>query len=106
MDLPFLDNCFMEAMRLDAPFRLSGINVAHEDFEIKYYNKGEKRRVLIPKGTRIQLNIDALCKNSEQWAEPNRYEPMRFAPNHPLFNKPDGAERNGRSWSPFGAGQR
>lgn len=55
----------MEAMRLDAPFRLSGLNEALEDFEIKYYCKGEKRKVMISKGTRIQLNIDAICKNSE-----------------------------------------
>ena len=27
-DLIFTDHCFMEAMRLDAPFRLDGINVA------------------------------------------------------------------------------
>ena len=43
----------MEAMRLDAPFRLSGINVATEDFEIKYVNKGEKRKLMIPKDTRF-----------------------------------------------------
>ena len=39
----------MEAMRLDAPFRLSGLNEALEDFEIKYYCKGEKRKVMISK---------------------------------------------------------
>ena len=42
VDLIFLDHCFMEAMRLDAPFRLSGINIATEDFEIKYIKRGEK----------------------------------------------------------------
>ena len=96
----------MEAMRLDAPFRLSGINVATEDFEIKYVTRGEKQKLMIPKDTRFQLNIDAINKNAEQWGEPNKFIPQRYFPNSPYYKKPDGGERNKRSWSPYGAGQR
>ena len=45
-------------------------------------------------------------RNEKEWIDPDTFNPDRFDPNSPLFNRPDGSKRNPLAFNPFLGGKR
>ena len=63
-------------------------------------------KLKIRKGDVINILIDKLCNDPDQWIEPDNFIPERFDPNSPYYLAPDGTRRNPYSFSPFLGGAR
>lgn len=69
--LPYLECCIKESLRLCPPFPLIGREL-DEELVIDGYT--------VPAGTTCMINIHSLHRNKEQFADPESYIPERFLP--------------------------
>ncbi|XP_070393908.1 cytochrome P450 4Z1-like isoform X2 [Dermacentor albipictus] len=69
--LPYLECCIKESLRLCPPFPLIGREL-DEELVIDGYT--------VPAGTTCMINIHSLHRNTEQFADPENYIPERFLP--------------------------
>lgn len=88
--LPLLQQAFQEAMRLYAPAPTL-IRVAREPIRF-----GD---IELPAGTTIAVPIFVIHRHERFWAQPELFDPTRFAPERK-------AERHRYAYLPFGAGAR
>jgi cytochrome P450 len=54
----------------------------------------------------IQININYLHHNPEEWREPEKFIPERFNTQSEYYYKPDGNKRHPSSFCPFLGGKR
>ncbi|XP_071560726.1 uncharacterized protein [Temnothorax nylanderi] len=89
-NLPYLDRCIKEALRLyPSVFLIS--RVAAEDVKLQSY--------LVPAGTIVHLNIQGVHRDPNFWPNPEVFDPDRFLPEK-IQN------RHPYSYIPFSAGPR
>ncbi|XP_071576478.1 cytochrome P450 4C1-like [Temnothorax nylanderi] len=89
-DLPYLDRCIKEALRLyPSVFLISRIPA--EDVKLQSY--------LVPAGTFLHLNIYAVHRDPNFWSNPEVFDPDRFLPER-------SRNRHPYSYLPFSAGPR
>ncbi|XP_024890989.1 cytochrome P450 4C1-like [Temnothorax curvispinosus] len=89
-DLPYLDRCIKEALRLyPSVFLIS--RYPAEDVKLQSY--------LVPAGTFVSLNIYAVHRDPNFWPNPEIFDPDRFLPEK-IRN------RHPYSYLPFSAGPR
>ncbi|XP_077274027.1 cytochrome P450 4C1-like isoform X2 [Temnothorax americanus] len=89
-DLPYLDRCIKEALRLyPSVFLISRYSA--EDVKLQSY--------LVPAGTLVSLNIYAVHRDPNFWPNPDIFDPDRFLPEK-IRN------RHPYSYLPFSAGPR
>jgi len=60
----------------------------------------------IRRGDMMMICMAALCKNPEEWQQPNQFIPERFDNSNPISLTPSGKKRNPYSFSPFLGGSR
>ena len=89
-DLKYTQWCIKEAMRLYPPV-VDIFRQLSADTEIN--------GLLIPKGTRVSVNMPALHRHPDIWENPNEYNPLRFHPNNAEGRDP-------YAYLPFAAGYR
>ncbi len=89
-ELVFLEQAFLEALRLYPPIHM-GNRLAATDLEIAGYK--------IPAGTRVMYSIYLAHRSEHYWEEPLRFWPERFA-------KERRGTRPPLSYVPFGGGPR
>ncbi|KAF8014660.1 hypothetical protein BT93_H0461 [Corymbia citriodora subsp. variegata] len=92
--LPYLQAIVKETLRLYPPGPLSVPHEAREDCTVSGY--------LIPKGTRIFVNVWKLHRDPQVWFDPEKFLPERFLTNH------SGVDASGQHFEfiPFGSGRR
>ncbi|KAI6694438.1 hypothetical protein NL676_022148 [Syzygium grande] len=92
--LPYLQAIVKETLRLYPPGPLSVPHEAIKDCTVSGY--------LIPKGTRIFVNLWKLHRDPQVWSDPERFLPERFLTNH------SGVDALGQHFEfiPFGSGRR
>ncbi|XP_071653024.1 cytochrome P450 4C1-like isoform X2 [Temnothorax longispinosus] len=89
-DLPYLDRCIKEGLRLyPSVFLISRITA--EDVKLQSY--------VVPAGTIINLNIYAIHRDPNFWPNPEVFDPDRFLPERKRNRHP-------YSYLPFSAGPR
>ncbi|XP_070157527.1 cytochrome P450 4C1-like [Polyergus mexicanus] len=89
-NLPYLDRCLKEALRLYPSVFLILRNV-EEDVKLRSY--------VIPAGTTLHLNIYGVHRDPNLWSNPEVFDPDRFLPER-IHN------RHPYSYLPFSAGPR
>ena len=89
-ELKYTQWCIKEAMRLYPPV-VEIFRVLSKDTELD--------GIIIPKGTRVSVNMPALHRHPEIWDNPDEYNPLRFHP-----SSADG--RDPYAYFPFAAGHR
>ena len=89
-DLKYTQWCIKEAMRLYPPV-LQILRILSKDIELD--------GVVVPKGTRLTVNIPALHQHPDVWENPTEYDPLRFHPSN-------AEERDPYAYFPFAAGHR
>lgn len=87
--LNLCDNAFKEALRLQPPI-LSTPRRAIKDVEFQGFH--------IPAGSMISESIMGAHYDEDIWPEPEKFDPMRFAPENTPKDRPKYA------WAPFGGG--
>ncbi|XP_039161847.1 flavonoid 3'-monooxygenase-like [Eucalyptus grandis] len=99
LDLPrltYLQAVVKETFRLHPPTPLSLPRIAAESCEINGYR--------IPKGATLLVNVWAIARDPEAWAEPLAFRPERFLPGGEKANVD--VKGNDFELIPFGAGRR
>ncbi len=89
-ELVFLEQAFLEALRLYPPIHV-GNRLAATDLEIAGYK--------IPAGTRVMYSIYLAHRSEQSWEDPLRFRPERFA-------REQRGTRPPLSYVPFGGGPR
>ncbi|XP_071571012.1 cytochrome P450 4C1-like isoform X1 [Temnothorax nylanderi] len=89
-DLPYLDRCIKEALRLYPSVYLIS-RIAAEDVKLQSY--------LVPAGTFLHLNIYGVHRDPNFWSNPEVFDPDRFLPEKIRHRHP-------YSYLPFSAGPR
>jgi cytochrome P450 len=87
-NLPFLEQVIQETLRLYPPIHASNRIVAH-DLDFMGYR--------LPAGQRVLFSIYLTHRHPDYWAEPDRFDPDRFAP---------GVRLQPYTYVPFGGGAR
>ncbi|KAF8037420.1 hypothetical protein BT93_B0350 [Corymbia citriodora subsp. variegata] len=99
LDLPrltYLQAVVKETFRLHPPTPLSIPRIVADDCEINGYH--------IPKGAKLLVNVWAIARDPDAWAEPLAFRPERFLPGG---EKPNvDVKGNDFDLIPFGAGRR
>lgn len=90
--LPYLEACFKETLRLHAPVPFLLPHCAPETCEVMNYT--------IPKNTRILVNVWAIGRDPEFWEDPLSFKPERFLGSDLDF------KGHNYEYLPFGAGRR
>ncbi|KAK3415208.1 hypothetical protein EUGRSUZ_H00761 [Eucalyptus grandis] len=92
--LHYLQAIVKETLRLYPPGPLSIPHEARADCNVRGY--------LIPKGTRIFVNVWKLHRDPQVWSDPEKFLPERFLTNH------SGVDASGQHFEfiPFGSGRR
>ncbi|KAK9063214.1 hypothetical protein SSX86_017084 [Deinandra increscens subsp. villosa] len=91
-DLPYLQACIKEAMRLHPPVPLLLPHKAAETCEVMNYT--------IPKNTKVFVNMWAMGRDSKVWDDPLSFNPERFMGSNLDFKGQD------FELLPFGSGRR
>ncbi|KAI8517679.1 cytochrome P450 2 sub U member 1 [Branchiostoma belcheri] len=90
--LPYVNACLLEVMRIRPVAPLSAPHATTETVEVQEY--------VIPKGTQILPNLYSLHMDPAYWPDPDRFDPGRFLDvEGNVTNKPE-------SFIPFGGGRR
>ena len=89
-DLTYTQWCIKEAMRLYPP-----VIEIHRQLS----KDTELEGLLIPKGTRVSVNMPALHRHPDIWENPEEYDPLRFHPSNAEGRDP-------YAYFPFAAGHR
>ena len=89
-ELKYTHWCIKEAMRLYPPVAQVH-RLLSKDTELD--------GLLIPKGTRVTVNMLSLHRHPDIWENPNEYDPLRFLPNNAEGRDP-------YAYFPFAAGHR
>ncbi|KAI8391074.1 cytochrome P450 [Radiomyces spectabilis] len=89
--MPFLNNCIKETMRINPPTSGNLPRIAAQDTRIGDF--------FIPKGTPISLELYCVHHLAKYWHEPQVFNPDRFDPTHASYMKD-------AIWMPFGYGPR
>jgi len=71
-DMSYLDQFIQELLRLHSPVQLLPSRKTMEDLKYKQY--------LLPKGSTIGINFNAIHRHPKYWPEPNKFDPERFTP--------------------------
>ncbi|XP_015878021.3 probable (S)-N-methylcoclaurine 3'-hydroxylase isozyme 2 [Ziziphus jujuba] len=90
--LPYLEACFKETLRLHAPVPFLLPHCAPETCEVMNYT--------IPKNARILVNVWAIGRDSAFWEDPLLFKPERFIGSELDF------KGHNYEYLPFGAGRR
>ncbi|XP_060214507.1 probable (S)-N-methylcoclaurine 3'-hydroxylase isozyme 2 [Lycium barbarum] len=91
-NLPYLDSCFKETLRLHPPGPLLLPHRAVQTCEVMGYR--------IPKDTQLLVNMWAIARDPKIWDDPLSFKPERF-----INSKMDNKGRN-FEYIPFGSGRR
>ncbi|ORY45437.1 cytochrome P450 [Leucosporidium creatinivorum] len=77
--LPFVNACFLEAMRLQPPIVVIPKHAASDVVIPIEGPGGEGERLYVPRGTDVYLDVVALHRNPKYWGEDcDTYKPERF----------------------------
>nr|AMZ03390.1 cytochrome P450 CYP76AH10 [Plectranthus barbatus] len=90
--LPYLKAVVKEVLRCHPPSPLLAPHKTEEDVELNGY--------IIPKHTKVLINVWAITKDPTLWTDPNSFEPERFLDNNIDFKGQD------FELIPFGSGRR
>ncbi|KAI9496805.1 cytochrome P450 [Zychaea mexicana] len=90
--LPYIDQIIKETLRMHPPFNEINPRIAEEDLELG--------GTLIPKGTMVNIDIEALHYRPDLWKNPERFDPERFAEGGEHYSQ------EGITWAPFSGGSR
>ncbi|KAI7882942.1 cytochrome P450 [Lichtheimia hyalospora FSU 10163] len=93
-DMPYINMIIKENLRIHPPAPGTATRTTQEDTELA----GE----LIPKGTRVVLDIFEMHHNPNIWDSPETFKPERFMPG----GEADQLAGRGISWLPFSNGSR
>lgn len=91
-NLPYLEACFKETLRLHPPGPLLLPHRAVETCEVMGYR--------IPKDTQVMVNMWTIARDPKNWDDPSRFKPERF-----INSKMDYIGRY-FEYIPFGSGRR
>ncbi|XP_019630642.1 PREDICTED: cytochrome P450 2U1-like [Branchiostoma belcheri] len=90
--LPYVNACLLEVMRIRTIVPLSGPHATTEAVKVQGYD--------IPEGTQVLPNLYSLHMDPAYWPDPDRFDPGRFLDAEGnVINKPE-------SFMPFGGGRR
>ncbi|KAL7108435.1 hypothetical protein ACP275_06G112100 [Erythranthe tilingii] len=91
-DLPYLQACIKESIRLHPPIPFLLPHKAIQTCKVMDYT--------IPKGTQVMINTWAMSRDPSVWADPTRFDPDRFLDSGVDFKGKD------FEYIPFGSGRR
>lgn len=104
-DLNYLQCCYYESLRMEAPAAVTLISTVLQDTTI---GQGDLS-VHMKKGMIFLVLLQEIHKDPTQWISPHEYNPARFetgkSDNKWLY-KPDGTPRNPLAFTPFYGGKR
>lgn len=106
MEYEYLVNCYNESLRIEPPVAQSSFLEMDEDSTI---NIGDKKSILLKKGSRYVINQIAIHHDPKQWIESDVYCPDRFdtkSPDNKWTKTADGKTRSPLAFTPFLGGKR
>ncbi|KAG7093387.1 hypothetical protein E1B28_007068 [Marasmius oreades] len=74
---------FLETLRLFPPASIIPKTSADDTTLVAENDEGDTKIVLIPRGTRLYLNVVGLHYNPRYWKDPHEFRPSRFRENWP-----------------------
>ncbi|KAF7347950.1 Cytochrome P450 [Mycena sanguinolenta] len=98
-EMPYLQACIRESLRVNTPLTYVVPRVAMKDAGLVGANG---RKVLIPEGSSIIINITCIHYKEEYWPNAHEFNPERFMG----MSKGQETECDTTQWLPFGLGSR
>lgn len=92
MELPYLEACAKELLRLHSPAAYTMTHRALETCQVMNYT--------VPKNAHVLVNLWAIARDPSVWEEPLKFKPERFIGSNFDFNG------NNFEYLPFGSGRR
>ena len=97
-ELTYLQQCFNEALRWEAPLSRSTSMCMSEDVELPTFT--------MKANTIFVVDMYTLHRSKRYWKDPEQFIPERFDPTSEYFLTPDGKKRHTLTFTPFLGGKR